>query len=107
MDDKSEGETTSAVDSNCLQKVAGSMISPKTEPTIAPENSEGTRNKDKEASGNATMNCKVGTSVEVIVNLMENSSYEMNLHFGKCDIEFLQRGLFFRWVKTFVHNLYF
>ena len=83
MDDKSEGETTSTVDSNCLQKEAGSMISPKTEPTIATENSEGTSGKDREASGNATMNWKVGTSIEVIVNLMEKSSYERNLHFGK------------------------
>lgn len=59
------------------------MISPKREPAIATENSEGTSGKNREASSNATMNWKVGTSIEVIVNLMEKSSYERNLHFGK------------------------
>lgn len=73
MDDKSEGETI--LDTNCLKKEAGAMISPKTEPATAAENSEETKDKDKEASRDTTTNWKVGTSIEVIVNLMENIAH--------------------------------
>lgn len=79
VDDKSEGETM--LDTNCLKKEAGAMISPKTEPATAAENSEETKDKDKEASRNEATNWKVGTSIAVIVNLMENCSYERNLIF--------------------------